>query len=122
MALIFSILGSQPPREYPPQRIAFMSTRDRNFEIYVMDDDGTGQTRLTKSPGFDGLPCFSPDGAQIVFCSDRDPGSDYWAIYVMNADGSNQLPLTDSAHDHVSPCFSPDGSKIAFASDRANDN
>src|SRR5207302_2193555 len=53
-------------------KIAFVSDRDGNFEIYVMDADGSNQTRLTNNPAHDGEPAWSPDGAKIVFVSQRD--------------------------------------------------
>ena len=48
-------------------KIAFESTRDGNFEIYIMNADGSGQVNLTNNPADDGYPCFSPDGQKIVF-------------------------------------------------------
>ena len=74
-----------------PGKIAFVSERDGNDEIYVMNADGTLQTRLTSDPGSDDLPAWSPDGARITFASGRDGNIE---IYVMNADGSNQTRLT----------------------------
>ena len=43
---------------YPPGggRIAFSSDRDANYEIYVMNADGSGQTNLTNNPAGDGPP------------------------------------------------------------------
>ena len=98
------------------KRIVFVS--DRNFsswgssnEIYVMDSDGTNQTRITKNDYDDGSPCFSPDGKQIAFTSVRAGKSQ---IFVMNADGTNAIQLTrDGAN---SPCFSPDGQHIVYGS------
>ena len=42
--------------------------------LMVMNADGSGQTRLTNIPGFDGEPVWSPDGSRIAFSSDRDGG------------------------------------------------
>jgi len=42
------------------RKIAFSSNRDGNPEIYVMNDDGSGQTRLTTDPGTDVVPAWSP--------------------------------------------------------------
>jgi len=95
--------------------IAFASDRDGNFEIYVMNADGTGQTRLTNSLGVDRDPAWSPDGSKIAFTSDRDGNSE---IYVMNADGTGQARRTNNAAEDGEPAWSPDGSKIAFTSDR----
>ena len=52
--------GDRP--SWPPdgQRIAFASLRDENSEIYVMNADGSGQTRLTDNPAADGSPSWSP--------------------------------------------------------------
>ena len=75
--------------------IAFTSFRDGgNGEIYVMNADGSDQTRLTTSPGTDTQPTWSPDGQQIAFRTDRDGD---WEIYVMNADGSGQTNVSDTA-------------------------
>ena len=84
--------GDWRPR-YSPNgaKIVFQSNRDGNAEIYVMNADGTGQTRLTNNPAYDSNPVWSPDGSKIVFSSSRDnPMSP--SLYVMNADGSNTVP------------------------------
>ena len=52
-------------------KIAFHSTRDGNNEIYVMNADGSGQTRLTNNPAAGLLPAWSPDGIKIAFTSIR---------------------------------------------------
>ena len=48
-------------------RIAFTSDRDRNNEIYLMDDDGKNQRNLTNHPDRDLAPSWSPDGTRIAF-------------------------------------------------------
>jgi len=53
-------------------RIAFVSDRSGNHEIYLMNADGTDVRRLTDDPAFDSAPSWSPDGAAISFPSDRD--------------------------------------------------
>lgn len=99
--------------------IVFDSNRGGNSisEIYVMNADGSGQTKITSSQANDYVPCFSWDGTKIVFISYRD-GNPYQEIYIMNADGSAQTRLTNNLANDVSPCFSPDGTKIAFGSNR----
>ncbi|MFW6116209.1 MAG: TolB family protein, partial [bacterium] len=54
------------------EQIAFSSDRDGNYEIYVMNADGSDQRRLTSSPGTDWGATWSPDGARIAFASDRN--------------------------------------------------
>ena len=47
-------------------KIAFTSNRDGSYEIYVMNPDGTGQTRLTYTYEDEFYPSWSPDGLKIV--------------------------------------------------------
>ena len=98
----------------PAGRIAFASDRDGNFEIYVMNADGSGVTRLTNNPASDGAPAWSPDGSRIAFVSERDGNVE---IYVMNADGTGQTRLTNNPDGDQVPVWSPDGGQIAFYSD-----
>jgi Tol biopolymer transport system component len=99
-------------------QIAFTSHRDGNYEIYVMDADGSGQTRLTNNPADDDFAAWSPDRSQIAFQSNRD--GDY-EIFVMDADGGGQTQLTSDPAADLHPAWSPDGSKIAFTSNRDGD-
>jgi Tol biopolymer transport system component len=92
-------------------KIAFMSDRDGDFEIYVMNADGTAATQLTDNTERDTDPAWSPDGRRIAFASNRDGDSD---IYVMNADGSQPRNLTGNAIYDGSPSWHPDGTSIAF--------
>ncbi len=86
------------------QKIAFVSYRDGNNEIYVMNPDGSEQKRLTNNPGRDLYPSWSPDGKKIVFMSDRDRNKE---IYVMNPDGSEQKNLTNNPALDTLPSWSP---------------
>jgi Tol biopolymer transport system component len=74
------------------QRVAFMSSRDGNWEVYVVSTDGSGLKRLTNNDAADGLPTWSPDGKSIAFVSNR---SGAWAIWVMDANGASQRKLFD---------------------------
>ena len=82
------------PRYSPDgSKIVFQSARDGQPEIYVMNADGSGQTRLTNNPAWDTAPSWSPDGTKILFTSLRDDPM-VPALYLMNADGSNQTRVT----------------------------
>ena len=100
----------------PSGRIAFASDRDGDYEIYVMNADGSGVTRLTDNSADDWSPSWSPDGRRIGFISGRDGNSE---VYVMNADGSGVTRLTDHPDmDTRPPAWSPDGRRMAFVSYR----
>jgi Tol biopolymer transport system component len=88
---------------------------DPQMEIFSASPDGGNLARLTNSPGYDAEGSYSPDGKQIVFCSDRDGDPD---IYLMNADGTNVRQLTNAPGYDGGPFISPDGRHVIFRSDR----
>ena len=94
-------------------RIVFSTSRDGNFEIYVMDADGGNQENLTNHPAYDGQPDWSPDGTKIAFVSRRDGRPSQ--VYVMDADGKNVIKLTEGPGEGGAPDWSPNGGKIAFS-------
>ena len=96
--------------------IVFHSIRDDSREIYLINTDGSGETRLTNNTYQDRNATFSPDGARIIFQSYRDGN---WQIYTMNTDGANQTRLTTDTYDDTDPVYSPDGAWIAFSSTRS---
>jgi Tol biopolymer transport system component len=106
-----------PRPEIIPQ-IAFRQNRDapNNFEIYVINADGTGLANLTNHPARDECPYWSPDGRSIAFESDRDGGG----LYLMAGDGSNQRLLTAEFTRCEIPdatmAWSPDGEWFSFVS------
>ncbi len=127
-------LTYDPEHDFTPSwsqdgsRIVFVTERhknrslpwDINTEIYVMNSDGSNQTRLTNNSAFDRDPQWSPNGEKIVFTSDMSP-SDFVDIYTMNPDGSNLTKLTNSTRigltysGYVYPSWSPDSKRILFS-------
>ncbi len=113
--------------------IVFTSTRDGDLDLYKMRLDGSGITRLTREPGYDGGAFFSADGKRIVYRASRPaPGpelDDYRAllarrlvrpgkleIMVMDADGKNVRQVTRLGAGSFAPFFFPDGKRIIFSS------
>jgi len=110
--------ASDPAFSPDGSRIAFVSQRDGNAEIYIMNADGTASTRVTNDPQPDGRPSFTPDGQALVFHSARNGGKQQ--IWAVNVDGSGVTQLTrDSVNS--SPTISPDGQTIAYVSTRNKD-
>lgn len=95
-------------------KIAFSSTRDGNYEIYLINIDGTGVVRLTNDPGGDIMPAWSPSGTQLVYVRIAT-GSGAQQIIRMNADGSSPTPLT-APGTGGDPAWSPDGTRIVYGS------
>jgi len=112
------------------RRIAFASNRAHpeqaceglnsacDYDIYVMSADGSNVRRLTRDPGSDREPQWSPDGQRIVFASSRAQpplGGPHDAdLYAMDADGRGQTRITADPGVDTQPAWSPDGSAIVF--------
>ncbi|MEI6179300.1 MAG: hypothetical protein WCP31_00985 [Chloroflexales bacterium] len=109
---------SQAPN--PTGAILFQSTRldpvDRkNYEIFVMSDNGGNVTNLSNNTATDMASTWSPSG-RIAFESNRE--GNQWDIFVMERDGSGQVNLTRHSNSDGKPAWSPDGTKLAFNSNR----
>ena len=103
-------------------RIAFVSSRSGESELYVMDSDGDNVQKVTPDDYWSGLrrPSWSPDGTRIVVTGRGLRLSSKWRfwqdmvdnIFVVDPDGENIRKLTsDGGFD---PDWSPDGTRITF--------
>ena len=94
-------------------KILFYSDRDGDFEIYIMNPDGSEVEQLTFNETDDYGPSLSPDGKKIVFS--REGGDGKWDLWLMDSDGSNQEMLLDLNFDwRIVSDFSPDSKQIVY--------
>lgn len=103
----------------PARRIATTVFNELE-DIYVVNDDGSGLTRITDLAEVpDRYPSWSPDGSHIVFMVGAPNEDDeIYTAPVISVDGFTARQITDNdAHDGV-PAWSPNGRRIAFASNR----
>lgn len=98
--------------KYGPQlqkyKIAFQAHRDAQWEIYVMNGDGSHPQRLTDDGGY--FPKWSPDGERIAYNHGED-------IYLMNADGSGKRKVVSGAYESF---WSPDGKELGYSKGKPN--
>lgn len=115
LALVFTHVGQVLAKAPTTEKIAFSSNRNGNWDIYIMNPDGSQQERLTRGNGINFSPVWSPNGEQILFGSNRDGDRD---LYVMDADGSNIRRVFKKLAPRAEATWSPDGKKIAFHAER----
>ena len=97
-------------------KIAFVRDRDGLFDIFTMNEDGTDQTNITRTPDYEkDHVSWSPDGTRIAYCDRRHGKGE---IYVINADGSEPRRLTHNSAPDLRSHWSPDGQTIIFCTDR----
>ncbi|MFQ5530904.1 MAG: TolB family protein, partial [Gemmatimonadota bacterium] len=118
LAVLIACVSLAAPALAGIGKISFVSSRDGNLEIYLMDQDGSAQTRLTATEGGETWPAISPDGSKIAFFSQR---SGQWNLHSMDLDGTNVSQLTSNLPHDIGAGITtsvidwhPDGSRILF--------
>jgi Tol biopolymer transport system component len=102
VVLVFAAGGCE---RSTPSKILFTSIQSgNNREIYVMDADGSNQTKLTDTLVQGEYPCWSPDDNKIAFVSDRDGNHE---IYIIDADSSNLTKQTYNLGWDEGPIWQP---------------
>lgn len=98
---------------YSPDRsrLAFVSDKFGNYDIFVADADGQNAVRVTADPAVDFQPVWSPDGKFLVFTSARGGTRQ---LHVVAADGAGSRQLTSFPGGAEEPAISPDGATVVF--------
>lgn len=89
-----------------------LTSAQRNSEVFVADADGSNEVNLSNNAAFDGWPAWSPDGARIVFASNRAGPANVGQLYIVNVDGTGLRQITGGPWSHAQPAWSLDGKKI----------
>ena len=97
-----------------PFKIAYESYVNGNWEIFVMNPDGSGALNLTKTPDLnEHYPQVSPDGTKMCFVADKGEGREaVRSLYVMDIDGRNRKKIADYARE---PFWAPDGKVLGYS-------
>jgi Tol biopolymer transport system component len=112
------VLGDEVKVSPDGRKIAFESpSKDNNWQICVMNSDGSNQIMLTDS-GHNDHSAWSANGSRIAFTSTR--GGNLDQIFSMNVDGTNQTRLTDTQEQYSNPIWSPRDDKIAYIASTNN--
>ena len=104
-----AIHGGLPVVSPDGSRIAFVSNRDGADDLFVIAADGTGETRLTRTPEAEAAPGWTPDGKHVVFSIFANDASRFFAI---DPDGKNQREI--ASVPGRAPTLSPDGKRLVF--------
>ncbi|MFO1497406.1 MAG: hypothetical protein U1G07_03245 [Verrucomicrobiota bacterium] len=96
-----------------PFKIAYECYVNNNWEIFVMNADGSHPVNLTQTPTeHEHYPQVSPDGTKMCFSIDTGEGREaVRSLYVMDIDGHNRRKLADHARE---PFWRPDSKAIGF--------
>jgi Tol biopolymer transport system component len=80
-------------------RLLFRTFRDDNYDVHMINLDGTGETNLSQHPGRDSQPMWLLGGREIIFESDRNGASN---LYLLPLDGGSPRPLTANPNPGLS--------------------
>src|SRR6185295_19953389 len=109
--ILLAVMGLLVGCQFKPMvpaltRIAFMTDRDGDFEVYLMDRDGQNLTNLTQNPHNDGVPTWSAQAHAFTFITTRE-AEGALSIYRMDANGDHQITLSkDVPVDGTPPTWS----------------
>ena len=89
-----------------------------DYDVCVVNTDGTGLRVLAGGKGCQYYPRWSPDGSKIVYMESVPGDNNPQELWVVNADGSGKTQITNGSNNPMTartPSWSPDGTQIAFS-------
>ena len=112
-----TIPNSWPDWSSDGSEVVFSGADAEGFDLYLVNGDGTGLTRLTDVEGDEVTPAWSPDGTKILYAFDGRSGPVVSGIEFVNPDGSGatQVFAGPEGGGIFQPLWSPDGTQIAFS-------
>jgi Tol biopolymer transport system component len=120
---VLALVGTRPAEAAFPGsngKIAFSSNRvttnnpTGDFEIFIMNPDGTGIEQLTSNTAADYDPAFSADGSKLAWTSQQDGNPEIYVRFFFGGTPVMRRLTTSAGTEESAPSFSPDASKIAF--------
>ncbi|MFA6109205.1 MAG: leucine-rich repeat domain-containing protein [Candidatus Latescibacterota bacterium] len=104
-----------PPTTGSGWRIAFLTDRDGNWEIYSMQEDGSDPVNVTNSPWDESTYTWSPDGTQIALTSSQlERASRYSTVYMLDLLSGVRRALVQGKDNPAYPSWLPDGRRLAI--------
>jgi TolB protein len=105
-------LTAHPAGDYDPawrpgtQQIAFVSWREEQQDIHLLDVEDGRLTRLTRAPDDEREPAWHPDGQRLVYVRELNHSTDLWELAVSER---TAVQLTSDPYPDRSPVYAPDG-------------
>ena len=110
-------INNWPVHSPDGKRIAFCSSREGTFDVFVMNADGSGAKPVLKLDGLQMRPAWSPDGSKLAFTSNHGGDGNY-NLWMVSLEGTGLTRLTDHPERDDYVVFHPDGKRIAFVGER----
>ena len=113
-----SNVGTDINAQWSPdgRKIAWESDRSGEFQIWVMNADGTGKKQVSRGPAKHGWPMWSPDGTRLVYWGYTE-STGMSSISTSRMDGTGVIMLVETDGTLDRPEYRPDGNYVAYAAE-----